>query len=60
VAAGGKPVRAPGPDRGMIFQQPNLFPWLSVLDNVTLARGWANTANKRSTRGRWTGWGAWA
>ena len=35
VAAGGKPVRAPGPDRGMIFQQPNLFPWLSVLDNVT-------------------------
>ena len=35
VAAGGKPVRAPGPDRGMIFQQPNLFPWLSVLENVT-------------------------
>ena len=35
VVAGGKPVRQPGPDRGMIFQQPNLFPWLSVLDNVT-------------------------
>lgn len=35
VAAGGKAVRQPGPDRGMIFQQPNLFPWLSVLDNVT-------------------------
>jgi len=35
VVAGGKPVREPGPDRGMIFQQPNLFPWLSVLDNVT-------------------------
>ncbi len=35
VAAGGKPVRAPGSDRGMIFQQPNLFPWLSVLENVT-------------------------
>lgn len=35
VAAGGKPVHAPGPDRGMIFQQPNLFPWLSVLENVT-------------------------
>ena len=35
VVAGGKPVREPGPDRGMIFQQPNLFPWLSVLENVT-------------------------
>jgi NitT/TauT family transport system ATP-binding protein len=35
VAANGKTVRQPGPDRGMIFQQPNLFPWLSVLENVT-------------------------
>lgn len=35
VVAGGKMVKQPGPDRGMIFQQPNLFPWLSVLENVT-------------------------
>lgn len=35
VAAAGRTVSQPGPDRGMIFQQPNLFPWLSVLDNVT-------------------------
>lgn len=35
VVAGGKTVKQPGPDRGMIFQQPNLFPWLSVLENVT-------------------------
>ncbi|MDL4620277.1 ABC transporter ATP-binding protein [Citrobacter amalonaticus] len=35
VVAGGKTVKQPGSDRGMIFQQPNLFPWLSVLDNVT-------------------------
>lgn len=35
VLCGGEAVREPGPSRGMIFQQPNLFPWLSVLDNVT-------------------------
>ncbi|WP_416414226.1 ABC transporter ATP-binding protein [Pantoea sp. App145] len=28
-------VQQPDPSRGMIFQQPNLFPWLNVLDNVT-------------------------
>jgi NitT/TauT family transport system ATP-binding protein len=30
-----KEVKAAGPDRGMVFQEPALFPWMSVLENVT-------------------------
>jgi NitT/TauT family transport system ATP-binding protein len=30
----GKEVRAPGPERGVVFQQHTLFPWKTVLENV--------------------------
>jgi NitT/TauT family transport system ATP-binding protein len=34
VTVGGKPVRGPSPDRGMLFQTPMLFPWLTTRKNI--------------------------
>ncbi len=30
------PIKAPGPDRAVVFQDLSLFPWLNVIENVSL------------------------
>ncbi|HEX3588018.1 MAG TPA: ABC transporter ATP-binding protein [Pseudonocardiaceae bacterium] len=30
----GKPIKGPGPERSLVFQQASLFPWRTVLSNV--------------------------
>lgn len=37
IRLGGKVIDKAGPDRGMVFQKPTLFPWLTVEKNVTFS-----------------------
>ncbi|WP_029913932.1 ABC transporter ATP-binding protein [Pelobacter seleniigenes] len=32
----GQPVRTPGPERGVVFQEATLFPWLNIRQNIEL------------------------
>lgn len=50
----GQPVLSPGPDRGVVFQNYSLLPWLSVYGNVRLAVGkafpsWSSQQKDRQT-----------
>lgn len=46
IYAGGNLVEGPSKDRGFIFQQYSLFPWLNVLDNVTFGLNITDSENK--------------
>jgi NitT/TauT family transport system ATP-binding protein len=52
VMLDGKPVTGPGPDRGVMFQEYGVFPWLNVRDNIAfglkLAANRAHAAEKEA------------
>jgi nitrate/nitrite transport system ATP-binding protein len=50
----GVPVTGPGPERGIVFQQYSLLPWLSVFENVALAVDAVNPTLAASERRRLT------
>jgi NitT/TauT family transport system ATP-binding protein len=53
VAIDGRAVKAPGSDRGFVFQQDNLLPWRTVLANAMIGpelSGKAGEREKRRTR----------
>ncbi len=48
VSVGGEMVTKPGADRGMVFQQPTLFPWKTVRGNVAHGPRMAGKSDKQA------------
>jgi NitT/TauT family transport system ATP-binding protein len=53
VTLDGQPIDGPGPERGVVFQQYSLFPWMTVRKNVEFGlRMQGHSANSRETAAR--------
>ncbi len=50
VLLDGQPVEGPGADRGMVFQNYTLFPWLTVKQNVMFGPNMKGTPKLRAER----------
>jgi NitT/TauT family transport system ATP-binding protein len=50
IVVDGRPVRGPGPDRGMVFQQYSLFPWKTVLENVAFGPRMLGSSRREARR----------
>src|SRR3990167_5736270 len=49
VILDGKKILNPGKDRGLVFQQFTLFPWLTVRENISFGLDLQNLDNKKKT-----------
>ena len=54
IVLDGVRVVGPGPERGLVFQQYSLLPWMTVYDNVALAVDAVNADKSASARRRLT------
>lgn len=50
VSINGAPMKGPGTDRGIVFQQKSLFPWLTARKNVAFGIEQANPKISRKER----------
>jgi NitT/TauT family transport system ATP-binding protein len=50
VHVDGEPISRPGPDRGVVFQQPTLFPWKLVRENVEFGLKFRNVPRSQRSR----------
>lgn len=55
VTMNGRPIIGPGNDRGVIFQQYALFPWLTVRQNIGFGFNYLKKAEKRTVADKKTG-----